>query len=471
MHNRAAAFAAFVVIFCLFAVPLHADDRIYRGSERQLSVEPPRHEDAEVTISATTHLSGLGANARLPWNRCRDPPVCTRNTTFCRSPYLRSVTPPPRFAARGSKMVNPGTATKVFISYRRADTAGHAGRLYDRLCGHFGPANVFMDVEDIAGGVDFVEAIQTSVGNCDVLIAIIGRGWIEAATRATSSSRASDWVALEITTALARNVRVIPVLVQGVHMPGAEQWPERLAPLARLNAIELSDMRWRTDVDRLVRAIRQAAEKNEPAAVETAVSRTEGHPSRQPSTIKLASLAAVIVAVATLTVFAEPIREKMERSPGLSLLLTGGPPIAAESSNSGAASTPGSGVPQSETASMRARVLAVDLALRAQSGEDFAALAREYSQDSGSAQRGGDLGYFRRGVMVPSFEEAAFHLQPGQISAIVESPFGYHIIKVEDRRGAPPSEEVRARHILIRLDVAQPNPEPERRSRIGNIKG
>ncbi|HEX6924389.1 MAG TPA: peptidylprolyl isomerase [Longimicrobiaceae bacterium] len=79
------------------------------------------------------------------------------------------------------------------------------------------------------------------------------------------------------------------------------------------------------------------------------------------------------------------------------------------------------------------RALAESLRQRAQQGEDFAELARQYSQD-GSAQRGGDLDYFGRGRMVAPFEEAAFALQPGEISEVVETPFGYHVIKVEDRR-------------------------------------
>ncbi|MFC1541899.1 peptidylprolyl isomerase [Candidatus Latescibacterota bacterium] len=79
--------------------------------------------------------------------------------------------------------------------------------------------------------------------------------------------------------------------------------------------------------------------------------------------------------------------------------------------------------------------------------EDFAELAKNYSQDTNSAPSGGDLGYFTRGVMVPEFEDAAFSLEVGEVSGIVESQFGFHIIKIEDIRG----DEIRARHILILL--------------------
>ncbi len=91
---------------------------------------------------------------------------------------------------------------------------------------------------------------------------------------------------------------------------------------------------------------------------------------------------------------------------------------------------------------------------RARAGEDFAALARQFSSDPGSKDNGGDLGWFPRGMMVKPFEEAAFALKPGEISNVVESPFGFHLIKLEERRTQPgadgqPVEQVHARHILI----------------------
>jgi parvulin-like peptidyl-prolyl isomerase len=110
------------------------------------------------------------------------------------------------------------------------------------------------------------------------------------------------------------------------------------------------------------------------------------------------------------------------------------------------------GHPEYDTKVVRAKV--EDLLRRARAGEDFAALAKEFSQDPGSKTNGGDLGWFGRGMMVKEFEDAAFALKAGEVSGVVETQFGFHIIKVEERRtqagtDGKPSEEVHARHILV----------------------
>ncbi len=113
-----------------------------------------------------------------------------------------------------------------FISYRRDDSAGHAGRLHDRLIENFGRENIFIDVDTIGIGVDFSEAIRDAIRATDGLIAIIGREWLSA-TDSSGGRRLDnpqDFVRLEIATALELGVRVIPVLVQGASPPRAQSF-------------------------------------------------------------------------------------------------------------------------------------------------------------------------------------------------------------------------------------------------------
>lgn len=144
----------------------------------------------------------------------------------------------------------------IFISYRREDSAGHAGRLYDRLSEHFGEDQVFMDLA-IAPGAAFAQMIESAVASCGALIALIGDEWLDAQT-ASGERRLDDprdFVRLEISSALERGIPVIPVLVHGARMPRAEELPEPLAELSERNAIELSDARWNYDTGRLVKAL------------------------------------------------------------------------------------------------------------------------------------------------------------------------------------------------------------------------
>jgi len=122
---------------------------------------------------------------------------------------------------------------RIFISYRRQDTAGHTGWLRDRLAARFGDDQVFMDVATLEPGSDFPEAIRAELAVCDVLVAVIGPGWATA-TDAQGRRRlddSHDFVRVEVETALRRGVRVIPVLTEGAVMPGAEQLPKSLAGL------------------------------------------------------------------------------------------------------------------------------------------------------------------------------------------------------------------------------------------------
>jgi TIR domain len=159
---------------------------------------------------------------------------------------------------------------QIFISYRRSDSLGSTGRLYDRLLEHFGPDRIFMDVDTIAPGVDFVDAIEEAVSKCDVLIAVIGAGWLQSSDNKGRRrlDDPEDIVRLEIGTALKRNIRVIPVLVENILMPTADELPDELRPLTRRNALELSHTRYKADVDRLINALNVALKPARGAADE-----------------------------------------------------------------------------------------------------------------------------------------------------------------------------------------------------------
>src|SRR6266545_1762647 len=162
----------------------------------------------------------------------------------------------------------PKRSANIFINYRREDSAGHAGRLFDRLSSHF-PGRVFMDIDTIEPGVDFVEVIENAVGSCEVLIVVIGREWLrlkDAAGRRRLDDP-QDFVRLEVAMALERDIRVVPVLVEDAPMPRTEDLPPDLAKLARRNAIELSDARWTFDADRLIQTIESVLRDKAPSAL------------------------------------------------------------------------------------------------------------------------------------------------------------------------------------------------------------
>ena len=145
----------------------------------------------------------------------------------------------------------------VFISYRRADTAGYAGRLFDSLRERLAPRPVFIDIDTIEPGADFVEVVERAVNNWGVLLALIGPRWLTVTTSdgAPRLADQEDFVRREIGTALARNVRVIPILVGGATMPPTNALPDDLKPLTRRHGLEITDARWHFDVARLVEAL------------------------------------------------------------------------------------------------------------------------------------------------------------------------------------------------------------------------
>lgn len=179
---------------------------------------------------------------------------------------------------------------RIFISYRRDDSQWAAGRLSDSLASYFGDDRVFRDIEDIAGGANFGDVIDETLGAADAVVVLIGKGWLSA-----SDSRGNrrlddpdDWVAKEIAAALEKGLPIYPVLLEDTPMPRASELPETLWPLTRYNAVSISDNRWQADVARLAKIVALDI----PSATE-----------RQLQAINLAISTALVLAIAfSLTV-------------------------------------------------------------------------------------------------------------------------------------------------------------------------
>jgi TIR domain-containing protein len=146
----------------------------------------------------------------------------------------------------------------IFISYRRDDAAGWAGRLSADLRAGLRGASVFMDIDAIPPGVPYDDYIAQAVGSCDVLIALIGPHWLTVTDKAGRRrlDDPADLTRLEILAALKRSIRVIPALVGGAEMPATDELPDALKPLGRRQAYELADHRWNEDCARLVEVLK-----------------------------------------------------------------------------------------------------------------------------------------------------------------------------------------------------------------------
>jgi len=146
---------------------------------------------------------------------------------------------------------------KAFINYRREDSGAYAGRIQDRLAPEFGRGNLFMDVDSIPIGADFVKTLGDEVGKCNVLLAVIGPKWLD--VRDENGDRRldnpDDFVRIEIATALQRNIPVIPILIDDATVPKADQLPEDLKALVRRNAHYVRHASFHTDVDKLIRRL------------------------------------------------------------------------------------------------------------------------------------------------------------------------------------------------------------------------
>jgi hypothetical protein len=150
--------------------------------------------------------------------------------------------------------------SRIFISYRRTDSADVTGRIFDHLTLHFARDDLFKDVDSIPLGTDFRKSISDAVQSCDVVLAVIGRNWLHSKDRQGNLrlSNPDDFVRIELEAGLERNIPVIPVLVSGADIPEMEELPISLRPLMYRNAILLRpDPDFSGDMQRLIRALTQ----------------------------------------------------------------------------------------------------------------------------------------------------------------------------------------------------------------------
>lgn len=228
------------------------------GGRQQLPGPPPADWAPEMR-SLLDHArllvdeANAAASAAPPGaNPLEDAAPAPRQWTKVVGPPPAAPTPEPAPAESSARGAGGQGSGGVFISYRRDEASAYAGRLYDRLAARFGKEKVFFDAEDIGWGEDFVDIITAAAESCAVMIALISRGW---ARGAGGREGTDDYVRLEVATALGRKIRVIPILIQGASMPAPKELSEDLAPLARRNALALSDTRWERDVEDLIKSL------------------------------------------------------------------------------------------------------------------------------------------------------------------------------------------------------------------------
>jgi hypothetical protein len=145
----------------------------------------------------------------------------------------------------------------IFINYRRDDAPGVAGRLGDRLASSFSRSEIFMDVDAMKPGLDFVKQLDEQVSKCDVLLAIIGPGWLNATDDKgrRKLELARDYVRIELASALKRDIPVIPLLVNGAAMPSEDDLPDDLKSLANRHALDLRHTRFASDSEAIISAL------------------------------------------------------------------------------------------------------------------------------------------------------------------------------------------------------------------------
>lgn len=214
----------------------------------------------------------------------------------------------------------------IFLSYRREDAEGQAGRLYDDLVAVFGSDSVFMDVSAIQPGRDFRKAIDQSLSSCGVFLSLIGKSWVTAKDASTERrlDDPADFVRIETATALRRDIPVIPVLVQGASIPKPDQLPDDLKDLAYRNGVELTHARWDSDVQVLINSLRPYVSNTSPQPGPI-------RPTKKANSAKFLALAAAVLVVAAGMALYLKSAQKTVVPPSKESAETTPPPAAAKS--------------------------------------------------------------------------------------------------------------------------------------------
>ncbi|MGZ8485928.1 MAG: toll/interleukin-1 receptor domain-containing protein [Candidatus Binatia bacterium] len=201
----------------------------------------------------------------------------------------------------------------VFISYRREDSEGQARALFQDLVARLGRDSVFMDVDSIGLGRDFRAVLQERLATCDVMLALIGRDWVDGKDK--SGRRRldipGDFVRMEISAALKRNIPVTPLLIHGAQMPTAEQLPEGLSDLAYRNGFELSHNRWESDVQELVKRLGLVTRNDTPPGAKTGAAAPTRQAAKKPW-FAIAGASVIAVAVGGFLYYQKTPRETLK---------------------------------------------------------------------------------------------------------------------------------------------------------------